>query len=150
MRTFCLISAAVLALILQTRLSFYGISPNLTAAVVYYIGINNAPSKALFWGSLIGLVEDSIAGNILGPHLLGKGLTGFFSAVIFRGWFIWTPVMGMFGLASLTAMDSLAVFLSESIFAKMPAYPLKVILILLVQGVMNFTIGALLKPRDAD
>lgn len=150
MRTFCLISAAVLSLILQTRLSFYGISPNLTAAVVYYIGINSSASKALFWGSLIGLVEDSIAGNMLGPHMLGKGLTGFFSAVIFRGWFIWTPVIGMFGLASLTIIDSLSVFLSESIFANMPVYPSKVILILVVQGVINFALGVLMKPRDAD
>lgn len=146
----CFALAVVMAFVLQTKVSIFGISPALTVGLVYYFGINNNSAKGLLFGSMIGIVEDSIAGSMLGPNLLGKGMAGFFSSYMFGRLFRWTPMLGIIGLFMLTIMDGLAVFLSHIMFKAVHVPANKVIATLLIQGIINSVFGIFVRPKNAE
>lgn len=150
MKTVCLLVAIIFSFIIQTRVSIFGISPALTVAVAYYLGVRNGPVKGIFLGSLIGMIEDSISAGILGPNLLGKGMAGYFSSFMSGSLFRWTPLLGVVGLFILTIMDGFAVFLSKAIYETMPASPSIAIITLLTQGLINSVMGIFLRPKNAD
>ena len=135
---------------LQTKVSIFGIPPALTVALVYYFGINNSPAKGLLFGAMIGMVEDSIAGSMLGPNLLGKGMVGFFSSYMYGRLFRWTPLFGVIGLFMLTIMDGLAVLLSHIMFKAVHVPTNKVMAILLIQGLINSVFGIFLRPKNVE
>lgn len=150
MSALCLMSCTILAFVLQWKISIFGISPDLTATVVYYIGINSSSNRATLLGSIIGIIEDSLGGGMLGPNLLGKGMVGFFSPFVSGRPFRWTPLLGMVSIFILTVTDSLVVYLSKAIFETPPALPAAVIPTLIIQGLINLTIGAFLRPKNVD
>lgn len=136
------------AFLLQSHVSVFGAPPNLTAAIAYYFGLKNGETKGMLFGSFIGLVEDCLSGGIIGPNLLGKGLVGFFSSFMSGGFFRWTPLSGMIGIALLTSFDGIIVFISRTAFEHMPTSITKAIFIILISAIMNSLLGIFLRPKN--
>jgi rod shape-determining protein MreD len=141
--------AAILlfALLLQGSISFFDISPNLTVILACYAGIRKREVKGMVIGSVIGMIEDSLSGAFLGPHLLSKGLIGYLSSLTYSRFFIWTPLLGVITMSVLTFIDGLIIFASRSVFEKMPAGFLVALLIILIQSLLNAPFGLILKPK---
>lgn len=150
MRKACLLIAVVISLVVQARVSFFGVSPALTVAVVYYMGIRNGSLKGMLLGSLVGLVEDSISGGLLGPNLLAKGFVGYSASFINLNLFRWTPLLGMTGIFVLTIIDGVIVLLFKAIYETAPAVFYGTIPSILSRGLMNSIFGILIKPKNAD
>lgn len=150
MKPFFIFLGVMLAFLLQIKISILGVSPDLTAAVAYYFGITGGSTKGVLFGSLIGAIEDSVGGSILGPNLLGKGLVGFFSSFMSGSPLRWTPFLGIVSLAILTLMDGSIILLSRAIFDAMPTSLSSGILTLLGQGLFNGVIGIFIRPKNVD
>ena len=141
--------AAILlfAFVLQGSISFFDISPNLTVILACYAGIRKKEVKGMLIGSVIGMIEDSISGAFLGPHLLSKGLIGYLSSLTYSRFFIWTPLLGMITLFVLTFIDGLIIFASRSIFDRMPAGFLVALFMIVIQSLLNAPFGFILRPK---
>ncbi|MFZ5907949.1 MAG: rod shape-determining protein MreD [Nitrospirota bacterium] len=137
-------------LVLQGSISFHQISPNLTVLLACYAGVRGREMKGMFSGALIGVVEDSLSGAFLGPHLFSKSLVGYLSSLLYSRFFIWTPYLGILSIALLTLLDGSLVFLMRSVFDKMPAGAGAASLVILTQSLINAPIGIFLKPKDPD
>lgn len=124
------------------------IAPNLTAVLAYYAGIKKGEINGMFYGSLIGVVEDSLSGAFLGPHMLSKGLVGYLSSFIYHKFFIWTPVLGIIGLTAFTITDGFIVFTSRTVFDRMPSGLGTASFIIIMQSFINGIIGIFIKPDD--
>jgi rod shape-determining protein MreD len=140
----------VAAFAIQSQISLFGVAPNMTAVVAYYLGISGGAARGMALGSIIGVIEDSLAGGILGPNLLGKGMVGFLSSFSSGSLFRWTPLLGMISIFALTVIDGGVVYLSRSIFGTSPGLLSRGILTLLAQGFLNLGIGIFIKPRNVD
>ncbi|MBI5633059.1 MAG: rod shape-determining protein MreD [Nitrospirae bacterium] len=139
------------AFLLQTKISVLSVAPDITALLAYYAGIKYGQNKGVILGLLIGAIEDSLSSPILGPNMLGKGLIGFSSSFFISGGvFVWTPLLGMLGVALLTYFDNAVVFLSLSIFDKAPTNPATALFITTMQALLNSAAGMLIKPAHAD
>jgi rod shape-determining protein MreD len=141
--------AAILlfALILQGSISFFDISPNLTVILACYAGIRKREVKGMLIGSVIGMIEDSLSGAFLGPHLLSKGLIGYLSSLTYSRFFIWTPLLGVITMSVLTFIDGLIIFASRSVFDRMPASFLVALFMILIQSLLNAPFGFILRPK---
>lgn len=137
-----------LTFIIQGSVSIFDVTPNLTAVLAYYAGIRKKEVKGMFFGSLIGIVEDSLSGTLLGPNLLSKGLVGYFSSFVYSRFFIWTPLLGIISISALTLIDSTIIFVSRSIFDRMPVSIGAAIFIVAIQSLLNAPLGILLRPKD--
>lgn len=144
-----LLWAAILlfALILQGSISFFDISPNLTVILACYAGIKKREVKGMLIGSAIGVIEDSLSGAFLGPHLLSKGLISYLSSLTHSRFFIWTPLLGIITMSVLTFIDGLIIFASRSIFDRMPASLLVALFMVLIQSLFNAPFGFILRPK---
>ncbi|MEW6585243.1 MAG: rod shape-determining protein MreD [Nitrospirota bacterium] len=135
-----------LVLMLQGSLSFFQIAPNLTVLLACYAGLRGRELKGMLTGSLIGIIEDSLSGAFLGPHLLSKSLIGYLSSFIYNRFFIWTPYLGILSIAILTLIDSSFVFILRSIFDKPPAGLGTASFVIVMQSLINAPLGVFLKP----
>jgi rod shape-determining protein MreD len=144
-----LLWAAILlfAFVLQGSISFFDISPNLTVILACYAGIKKREVKGMLIGSVIGIIEDSLSGAFLGPHLLSKGLIGYLSSLTYSRFFIWTPLLGIITMSALTFIDGLIIFASRSIFDRMPASFLVALFMILIQSLLNAPFGFILRPK---
>lgn len=140
----------LLTFILQRRLLLFGVAPNLTFILVYYTGLREGGTWGIILGSVIGSIEDSLSGAFLGPHLLSKGLVGYFSSFMSNSFFRWTPVLGAIAIAALTIIDSAVVFESRSFFDRIPASTGTAVFIIAVQTLFNAPLGIFLRPRNTD
>lgn len=150
MKVFIFIFLVLSALVVQSKLSVMGIPPALTVIVPYYMGLRGGARKGMITGTMIGMIEDSLSGNVLGPHLLGKGLTGFSSSLLSGSLFRWTPLLGIIGLFSLTVVDGLTVFITKTIFNIQFIPVSRLMTTVLFQGVLNSLAGMFLKPENAE
>lgn len=140
-----------MAFLLQTKISLLSVAPNITAILAYYAGIKYGQNRGVLFGLLIGAIEDSLSSPILGPNMLGKGLVGFSASLFISGGiFVWTPLLGMLGIALLTFVDNSAVFLSLSIFDRPPTNALTALFITIMQALLNSAAGMFIKPTHAD
>ena len=141
--------AAILlfAFVLQGSISFFDISPNLTVILACYAGIRKREVKGMLIGSVIGMIEDSLSGAFLGPHLLSKGLIGYLSSLTYSRFFIWTPLLGIITMSVLTFIDGLIIFASRSIFERMPASFLVALFMIVIQSLFNAPFGFILRPK---
>lgn len=140
-----------LSFILQGRVSILGVPPNLTALLVYYAGVKYGQTKGLLTGVLIGALEDNISSPILGPNLLAKATIGYFSSLfITGGFFRWTPVLGIFALFLLTLLDNSIVFISRSLFDKIPAELTSALFVSIMQSILNAPAGIFIRPKNAE
>jgi len=140
-----------LSFFLQSRISVLGVSPDLTVLLVYYAGIKYGETRGLLSGVLIGALEDGLSSFIIGPNLLGKGMIGFSAAFfVSGGFFRWTPLLGMIAVSFFTVFDNAVVFLSRTMFDKMPAAPSSALFITVMQSVMNALAGIFMRPQHVD
>jgi rod shape-determining protein MreD len=137
----------LVALILQGSISFFDIAPNLTVIMACYAGIKKREIKGMLIGSAIGVIEDSLSGTLLGPHFLSKGLIGYLSSLTYSRFFIWTPLLGIITMILLTFLDGLVIFVSRSIFDKMPVNFGVALFVLFIQSLLNAPFGLILKPK---
>ncbi len=142
------IVAIIITFIIQSSVSLFNITPNLTAVLVYYAGVKKREIKGMFIGSMIGTIEDSLSGAFLGPNLLSKGIVGYLSSFISHKIFIWTPFLGVISISVMTLTDSLIIFMSRSIFDKPPVSISNATLFFVIQSLMNAVFGAFIKPKD--
>lgn len=133
---------------LQGSISLFDITPNFTVVLACYAGIREGEGKGLLLGSLIGMVEDSLSGGLFGPHLLSKGLTGYFSALLYSKIFVWTPLLGVITAIVFTMADSFAVYTARSIFADMPSRFGAAAIIMAVQSLINAPFGFFLRKKS--
>lgn len=132
-------------------MSLLAVSPNLTALVVYFIGIRYGRTRGLLSGVLIGALEDSLSSAMLGPNMLAKGIVGFLSASFISGNFlIWTPLLGTIAMAFLTFTDNAVVFLSLVLFDKFPTNPTTALFTAIMQSLLNAPAGIFMRPKNAD
>jgi rod shape-determining protein MreD len=134
--------------LIQGSVSFFDITPNLTAALAFYAGIRKREIKGMFLGSLIGLVEDMLSGPFLGPNLLSKGIIGYLSPFIYSKFFMWTPLLGVISISVLTLTDGFIVYMSKSIFRQMPVGSGSAALIIAFQALLNAPLGIFLRPKE--
>jgi len=144
-----LLWAAILlfAFVLQGSISFFDISPNLTVILACYAGIKKREVKGMLIGSVIGMIEDSLSGAFLGPHLLSKGLIGYLASLTYSRFFIWTPLLGIITMSVLTFIDGLIIFASRSIFDRMPASFFVALFMIVIQSLFNAPFGFILRPK---
>ena len=137
-----------LTLIIQGSVSLFDVTPNLTVVLACYAGIRKREVKGMFFGSLIGIIEDSLSGAFLGPNLLSKSLVGYLSSFIYSRFFIWTPLLGIISISVLTLIDSSVVFMSRSIFNKMPVSIGAAVFVIAIQSLSNAPLGIFLRPKN--
>lgn len=148
MKLIWLLLSVPAAFIIHSQVSLWGVVPSLTVAVAYAVGIYTGPAKGILLGSAVGMLEDSVSGNILGPNLMGKGMVGFLASFNSGSFFRWTPLLGMLSLFFLTLLDGVVVWASRTIFETSPATMSRGIFTVLMQGMMNVAIGFFLRPRN--
>lgn len=136
------------AFLLESRITIFGAPPNLTLAIVYYYGFMKGETKGLLFGSLIGLIADSLVGSIIGPNLLSKGIVGFLSAFIPSIFLRWTNILGMISISLMTMLDGIIAFSSRSLFQTMPTTIPKAMFIILIAAIINSFIGLFVRPKD--
>jgi rod shape-determining protein MreD len=139
---------AALLFVLEAKLSVLGIRPNLTVLLVYFVGLRHGPTRGLLFGALVGVIADSISGNILGPNMLGKGTVGFLSSLMTRGPFNWTPLFGLIGVIVLTLGDGIMAFSSMAVFSHMPTTLSNAAFIISGQAALNAVAGLYIRPED--
>jgi rod shape-determining protein MreD len=151
MKYLFLTAALFLAFFLQGRISVLGISPDLTALLAFYIGIRYGQTQGLLAGVVIGALEDSISSSIIGPNLLAKGMVGFSSSFFVSGGLLrWTPLLGVIVVSLLTSLDGLVVFLTRSVFDRVPAAPSVAFLVSTMQSILNAPAGIFVRPKNVD
>ena len=150
MRYFLWSAIIFLTFIMQGSVAPFDVTPNLTAVLACYVGIRKGEVRGILFGSLIGILEDSLSGALLGPNLLSKGLIGYLSYFISSRIFIWTPFLGIISISALTLIDSSVVFISRSIFDKMPVGIGAAFFTIAIQSLLNAPLGVFLRPKDAD
>jgi rod shape-determining protein MreD len=138
----------LLTFLVQGSISLMHIKLNLTALLVCSMGLKKGETPGMFFGAFIGLVEDSLSGVLLGPNILSKGLIGYLSSSLYKRLFIWTPLLGVINIFSLTFLDSSLVFMLRSAFDTIPVNLGSAFFIIMIQSIVNAPIGIFLKPKD--
>lgn len=145
------IVVVIIAFVLQAKISVLSITPNLTVMLAYYAGMKYGETRGMIAGLLIGGIEDSLSTSLFGPNMLGKSLAGFFSSFFLSGgFFIWTPLLGIFGAFLLTIVDTSAVYVTLGIFDKFPTNPSTALFSLILQSLLNAGAGMFIRPPHAD
>ena len=142
------VAITLLTFILQGSISIFDVTPNFAAILTYYAGIRKGEIKGMFFGALLGIIQDSLSGTFIGPNLLSKGLIGYLSSSVYSRFFMWTPLLGMITLFLVTSLDSTVVFISRSFFDRMPVGIGSAAFIIIVQSLLNAPLGILLKPKE--
>jgi rod shape-determining protein MreD len=143
--------AVFLTFFLQGRISLLGISPDLTALVIFFAGMRYGETRGLLLGILTGAIEDGLTGSFVGPHMLSKGIIGFSSSFfISGGFFRWTPVLGAIAVALLTVSDNMVVFWTRTIFNKMPSTLSEAFFVTVMQALLNTPAGIFMGPKHVD
>lgn len=151
MRYLLAVALVFLSFFLQGRISLLGISPDLTALLTFYAGMRYGQTKGLMAGIVIGAMEDWISFSMIGPNLLGKGIVGYFSSFFVSGGLLrWTPFLGVIVIFLLTSVDNFIVFISNSMFNRVPALPATALFIAFLQSTLNAPAGILIRPKNVD
>jgi rod shape-determining protein MreD len=140
----------LLALLLQGSLSLFDVSPNITALLVCYAGIKKGETKGMLIGALIGFIEDSLSASLFGPHMLSKGIVGYLSPYIYSKFLIWTPLLSVALVCFVTALDGSLVFLTRSLFDKMPVSFGVALFIITMQSLYNAPLGFLISQKNVE
>jgi hypothetical protein len=149
----------------QMQFALFNVPLNLVLVIVYAFGLKTLEKsktdksfskysgagseiKSAAFGASVGLLEDIIAGGILGPAFLSKGIIGFLTIVIFTDIvFRWTPLIGIIAIITLTVLDGIIVTGLHVLFAGISINYLKELLILFMQAILNIPFGIIFRPR---
>jgi len=134
--------------VLQTNISLWNVSLNLTVLIPFYVGLRRSPERGMAAGAGIGLLQDSISLAITGPHILSKGIVGLVSPLMAGKFFIWTPLFGVLALFLMTFLDGFLVYAARSVFQTPPAGLQNALLEILVQALINAPLGYFIRPKE--
>jgi cell shape-determining protein MreD len=149
--------------IAQTTITFFGIPLSLGIVLVYafllktlyeqakvseYQGMQ-AELKGTAFGMGTGMVEDLLAGSIVGPGIFSKGLIGFAVAALFSDAILrWSPLVGAVLITVMTFTDGLLIMLLRVLFSETNINRTDTLFALSIQMLINIPFGLLLKPRS--
>ena len=133
--------------LLQSLISTTLIKLNLTLLLVYYFGLKKGETQGAAVGISVGFLEDTLSGHIIGPGMLGKGLVGILSTYLSSGFFIWTPMIGIVSVFTLTMIDETVVYVSLSLFSQRPAPLQDFVAMAFIKALINAPFGLLIKPE---
>lgn len=143
--------AVFLAFFLQGRISVLNVTPDLTAVLAYYAGMRLGETRGLFAGMLFGGLQDVMAQSIVGPNLLGKGAVGFLASSFLSGGLLrWTPTLGILAIFLFTLADNAVVFLSRSLFDRIPEALFSAGFAAVMQAILNAPLGIFIRPPHVD
>jgi len=137
---------AALIFLLQSVISTGLLKLNLTLLLVYYFGLKRGELQGAAVGISVGFLEDAVSGQLIGPGMLGKGLAGILPAYLSEGFFIWTPLLGMLAVFTLTVVDETVIYTSLSLFSQRPAPFQDFIALTFVKALINAPFGWLIRP----
>lgn len=150
MKRFVIPALIILAFVLETKVRVMGIGPSLSVMLVYFVGLRYGHLKGLGFGVAVGALADAVSGSYLGPSLLGKATVGYLAQYLRKGLFIWTPVLGVIGLAAFTAIDALISYLCNVLFFETPATIARAATIIITQALFNAVFGLFITPGEED
>lgn len=129
MRTLLYVPLLVGLLVLQVKLAdVVDHPPDLLLLAVLVVASRSGERTGLFFGAASGLLLDLFSGGLIGPQILAKGITGFFSASA-RGLFA-RKARALLGLAFLFLVVLHALILEGVYLLFIPPGPLKVMNVL--------------------
>lgn len=134
--------------LVQTNLSVFGIPLELTTVLCYYFGLKKGKVRGMCIGAFIGIIEDGIAGGIVGPNMVSKGLVGFLSASMLGSFFVWTPILGVIVISALTIFDGACVYMLKAIFEYAPTSIPAAFTTVLMQALMNLFWGLVIRHKN--
>jgi hypothetical protein len=152
--------AALFVLLLQPKISIFGMSTNLTIVLVYVFSARtlaavpsgssftnvSAEIRAASFGAFIGLFEDMISGVMPGVNMMSKGLLGLLSVVIFRDLISqWTPAIGAVVLFILTIIDGTVIVTVSQLVMDRDVSESAAALMIFVQALINLPLGCLFR-----
>jgi hypothetical protein len=145
----------------QTHFSLLGTPFNLSVALVYAFGLKSLSSrtgvspretadlKSTLFGAAVGLLEDILAGSIVGPQFFSKGVTGFLTTLTFTDLvFRWTPVVGVITLIILTVLDGAIGMGLRVLFTNMGITGTTAVEAVGIQALIAIPFGIFLRPAD--
>ena len=135
--------ALVAALALQTTISGLTIGGarmvNLMVVAVVYIALLFGPIVGLFAGTLGGLLQDGLAGGIVGIGSLSKTIVGFFAGLLATHFIVAHPIPRFVMFVGATAVHELCV---QGLYAVVEARGFRLHYSpLLTQAAINATVG---------
>ena len=150
-----------ITLFFQTQITLFTVHPNLTAALVYIYAItilrqpsvvshmsSRPETQSAVFGAMVGFIEDAVTGAIIGPSLLGKGLIGFLSVLIFTDvFFRWTPVLGGIVILTMTIFERLITTLMLMMFKDITINWTYALSVILLQALINLPFGIIIRPK---
>ncbi|MFO0754610.1 MAG: hypothetical protein U0411_14950 [Thermodesulfovibrionales bacterium] len=151
---------AVLAILVQTQLSFLSGFFSASLILVYFFGLrtrlklsayewsgNKVELESVLYGALVGMVEDVFTGSLIGPGLLSKGLIGLLTPVAFTDLvFKWTPLWGGIVIVLFTLLDGVVVIGSRTFFTGIQVSLPVLLQLFLVRSLAGLPFGILLRP----
>ena len=114
MRGAVAVAAIFVALAAQTTLAGYVFRSNtpidLVLIVVVYVAIKSGPGTGVLAGTVAGLIQDALAGGILGIGGLAKTMVGFLSGVLGTQFIVTAPLPRFLLVLVATALHA-AIFM---------------------------------------
>jgi rod shape-determining protein MreD len=90
--------------------SIGGVIPDLALIWVVYCGVHCSGNMGIGWGFVMGILQDSLSGGLLGLNVLSKSLIGFFFAVLKDKFFVEGIVPVVFFLVASSLFDGLVFY----------------------------------------
>jgi rod shape-determining protein MreD len=145
MRIASVILALIGALALQTTISGLTLggarSVNLVVVAVVYAALTFGPVAGLFLGTAGGLVQDALAGGIVGVGSLSKTVVGFLAGVLGAQFIVAQPFPRFVMFVGATALHEVCY---EGLYALVEARPFRLhYQPLLIQAGVNGLVGLL-------
>lgn len=150
---------------LQTKISLFDNPLNLSVLLVYAYVLKSIKRskkaelqasggieiKCSVFGGLVGILEDFIAGAMLGSSFLSLGLVGFLGAILFTNvLFKWTPLLGVIIITAFTIFSGLTNVILRIIFTDLNISIHNVVEMILLQTLINMPFGILVQPSERD
>ncbi|MFA5353514.1 MAG: hypothetical protein WC291_04750 [Thermodesulfovibrionales bacterium] len=108
-----------------------------------------AEFRGMAFGALIGFLEDSLSGHLIGPAVLSKGMSGLLISILFSDvLFRWTPLFGCIILFAITLMDGLIVMAIRLPLDSMSIDVAGAVQAILIRAVVNSPLGIIMRPRE--
>ncbi len=131
----------IIVLFIQSRFYIIRIKPEFLIVIVFIYGMRiRNENKSTFFGFITGIIEDSLSG-VWGPNTLSKAITGFISANIIGGYFVWSPLLGIIGLFFVTIVESFINILVLSLKGEIISSSLWIAYTILLQAIINAPLG---------
>ncbi|HVL69083.1 MAG TPA: rod shape-determining protein MreD [Vicinamibacterales bacterium] len=145
MKVIAVLAALVVALLFQTTLAGMsleaGTRVNFVLVAVVYVALALGPLAGLLAGAAGGLVQDAVAGSIVGIGGISKTLAGFLVGVLGAQFIVSQPVPRFVMFVGATMVHELCF---QSLYALVEGQPVRFIWgTLLVQAAVNGGIGLL-------